>query len=368
MTSAGDNRCPVCRAALWAPDSEAVGQKSCPRCGAALWVLVGSDGPMFFLQRPGESKYSFLAALAAPFFGLPAHELEAGLKSADNLDMVEVIMEIEEAVRSGRCLAGPPNHDDTSDPAGRRPWGPITPCCPPPGDMHMALLYKVDSRRRTFAEHWRLQWPNVDRFLVAAFCKLLGIPQRSTFGIRRPEELYLHELSEVPGAVRERLADTVEACADVGLAFQFYASIDATVGTRVKAYLAAMLHVEGLIWASAIVALVRSGYIERVHPAKLTCFSRLPDGRYVVTSDHRWKLTPHPGDLVEYLDGSPPDVVVARHYERIDEPALRPVGVREDELAGVILQREQRHVDYQVERGVYVPMTEEEIDRIAGRW
>src|SRR5438552_14855683 len=56
MTSAGDNHCPACRAALWAPEDETIGQRSCPRCGAELWALVGAGGPMFFLRRPGESE------------------------------------------------------------------------------------------------------------------------------------------------------------------------------------------------------------------------------------------------------------------------------------------------------------------------
>jgi hypothetical protein len=248
------------------------------------------------------------------------------------------------------------------------PEGITSHCHPSQGDVRMAVLYKVDSRRRTFAEHWRIHRPNVHGFLVAAFCKLLDIPQRCTFGIRRPEELDLHEPSDVPRAVRERLADTVAACEDLGLDFQFYASVDATVNTRVKAYTAAMLDAQGLIWASAIATLLRGGSNERVQTVKLNCFSRLPDGRYVVTSDHVWRTTPHPGDVPVFLPGASPDAVVAAHYRRIHEPAQRPVGVREDELAGVILGREQRHVDYQVERGLYVPMTEEEIDRITGRW
>jgi hypothetical protein len=70
------------------------------------------------------------------------------------------------------------------------------------------------------------------------------------------------------------------------------------------------------------------------------------------------------GDLREDLAGAPPAAVVARHYRRVGGPALRPVGVREDELAGVHPGAERRHVDYQIERGVYVPMTEEEIERV----
>jgi hypothetical protein len=58
---------------------------------------------MFFLQQPGQSEYGFLAALAAPLYGVPAEELETGLKHADSLDLVEVVLELEEAMRSGRC-------------------------------------------------------------------------------------------------------------------------------------------------------------------------------------------------------------------------------------------------------------------------
>jgi hypothetical protein len=231
----------------------------------------------------------------------------------------------------------------------------------------MAVLYKVDKRKRTYGELWRIQWPHVDGFLIAALCKLLGIPQRCTFGIRRPEVLHQHEPRDVPRLVRQRQADMIRACEELDFAFQFFAS-DALVGARVKAYTAAMLHAEGLIWATAITALVGAGGNERAQPTRFNCFSRLPDGRHVVTSDHVWRLTPNPADLPEFLVGAPPDAVVARHDERIAESSLRPVGVREDELAGVILSREQRHVDYQVVRGVYVPMTEEEIDRIGGKW
>jgi hypothetical protein len=230
----------------------------------------------------------------------------------------------------------------------------------------MSVLYKVDNRKRTFAEHWRLHRPNLPGFLVAAVCKLLGVTQPCTFGIRRPTVLNRHEPDELPRLVRERLTDTVRACTDLGLAFQFYGSVEATVGTRVKAYTAALLHAEGLFWATGIAVLVRGGGAERVPSVKFTCFSRLADGRYIVTSDHVWKLTPHPGDLVVFVSGAPPAAVAERHARRIESPEMRPLTVRADELANVILEREQRHVDYQVIRGVYVPMTAAEVDRVAG--
>ena len=99
----GVNHCPVCRAALWAPNSETIGRRDCPRCGAELWALAGSDGPMFFVRRSGESECRFLAALAGPLFGVSAEEMEVGLTSADHLDLVEFVLEVEEALRPGRC-------------------------------------------------------------------------------------------------------------------------------------------------------------------------------------------------------------------------------------------------------------------------
>jgi hypothetical protein len=98
MVFSADNRCPLCRAALGAPDTEAIGSKRCPRCGADLWVLVGSAGAVFYIRQAGQSKSSFLAGLA----GMSAEETEEMLKGADSLDLVEIVMEIEEKLRSNR--------------------------------------------------------------------------------------------------------------------------------------------------------------------------------------------------------------------------------------------------------------------------
>ncbi|MCI0378742.1 MAG: hypothetical protein L0215_14130 [Gemmataceae bacterium] len=100
MTRFGDNRCPVCRTALWAPDSDTISTKKCPRCGAELWVLVGSKGPVFFARPPGQTKRQFLAALGAAIYGTTPEEMETQLKDADSLDIVEFVMELEDAAGS----------------------------------------------------------------------------------------------------------------------------------------------------------------------------------------------------------------------------------------------------------------------------
>jgi hypothetical protein len=95
------NGCPVCRAVLWVEDCQPFGDKQCPRCGAELWVLDFSDGPAFFPRRPGESVYDLLAALVGGQLGSSGRELEAALKDADDLDVVEILYEVEEVVRRG---------------------------------------------------------------------------------------------------------------------------------------------------------------------------------------------------------------------------------------------------------------------------
>jgi hypothetical protein len=90
-------RCPVCAAALWAPDPGPTGEGRCPRCGAELWALPLASGPTFFVRRPGQTFHEVLAAWASPRLGVPAEEIEWTLRSADSLDIVEFVMEVENA-------------------------------------------------------------------------------------------------------------------------------------------------------------------------------------------------------------------------------------------------------------------------------
>ena len=94
------NRCPFCHAALWMPDSQPLGSKRCPRCGADLWVV----GQWFFLRKSGQSLYELLAELVGQQFGevagRSAADVQKMLQSLDSLDVVELVMEREESMKS----------------------------------------------------------------------------------------------------------------------------------------------------------------------------------------------------------------------------------------------------------------------------
>jgi hypothetical protein len=55
---------------------------------------------MLFVRRPGESSSSFLAQLTGPTLGMRAEEIAVLLQSADSLDMVELMIELEAAWES----------------------------------------------------------------------------------------------------------------------------------------------------------------------------------------------------------------------------------------------------------------------------
>jgi hypothetical protein len=91
--------CPICRAVLWVPPSELLGEKQCPRCSAELWTIAFSRGPVFFPRRQGESLADLLAALAGQAIGADASEIQAALQGADESDVAEMLWEVEEALR-----------------------------------------------------------------------------------------------------------------------------------------------------------------------------------------------------------------------------------------------------------------------------
>src|SRR5947208_10291664 len=93
------NHCPVCRATLPAPPSN-YGETHCPRCDSQLWHLGLPSGPAFFVRRAGERIYDLMASLADSRDGFTAEHLEAILSDADPLDVVELLTELEDSLRS----------------------------------------------------------------------------------------------------------------------------------------------------------------------------------------------------------------------------------------------------------------------------
>jgi hypothetical protein len=96
-TNGARDGCPFCRTPLAAGPSEPIAERQCPRCEAGLWALALPSGPVFFVRRPGQSAAEFLAVLGGPSFGASAHDIDSLLRSADSLDIVEFLQELDAA-------------------------------------------------------------------------------------------------------------------------------------------------------------------------------------------------------------------------------------------------------------------------------
>ncbi len=218
------------------------------------------------------------------------------------------------------------------------------------------VFYKTRMNRLTFGELWRMS-PDPLTFLIASGMKMFGKLPDGDLGVCRLDSLERLDESEVPDHVHESWSKWVDACEAEGIGLEFYYTVP-VVGHDVEAYAAAMLGDGGQVAAQALYA--RQKHVEK---AVLALFSRLGDGRQLMTSSKRREMEIPPGIEVVRLPRGTPSAVVARHLERV-----RSIGgatpIRPEHLERLILEFTNRETDFHIERGVYVPMSEDEVASI----
>lgn len=219
-------------------------------------------------------------------------------------------------------------------------------------------FYKTRMNRLTFGELWRMT-PGPLTFLIASGMKLFGGLPDGDFGFCRLDALERLDDSEIPDHVHHSWSGWLDACEAEGIGLEFYYTIP-FVGHDTEAYAAAMLHSGGLVAAHALYA--RQKHVEK---SVLVLFTRMGDGRHLVTSSkHKELVSPHGFDVVR-LPGRAPDDVVARHLERV-RSAEGALPIRAGLLEHFIVEFSNLETDFHIERGVYVPMPEEEVASIRG--
>jgi hypothetical protein len=221
----------------------------------------------------------------------------------------------------------------------------------------MTEYYRLNGQTLSYAEYWRMS-PGIFAFAMAALLKLLHCPVNFAFSIPRPEALTFMEPADIPGWVQKRWQRAVETCQDWGLQLQFCYTLPVLERHR-EAYAASFLSGDGLVGAAVCAAATRV-----LSRTTFSCLSRLRGGYALITTDQRKQLEPHPDDQIVRLPGAAPDVILERHLRELGEPERTPWPVNGAEWPQYVLEREQRHVDYHIVRGVYVPMTAAAIERI----
>lgn len=224
-----------------------------------------------------------------------------------------------------------------------------------------ATYYKLHGGRLTVAEYWRIcsRWQG---FLYAVALKPFG-GFRFTFSIARPEEPNIVRLDDLPAAVRDRLRDPVEGFERAGLKLVFYQRPLVLERDRLGAGAVLLGHGGEVIGMVAL-----AGHRGR-WATELNCTTHLTGGRECVstTSRERFRVLPH---ITAFrYPGLKPEALCDRHREnlaRMETAGHFPTRFTREQLPRVILEAQQRYVDFHAARGVFVPMTEEEIDRLRG--
>jgi hypothetical protein len=79
-------------------------------------------------------------------------------------------------------------------------------------------------------------------------------------------------------------------------------------------------------------------------------------------------MEPMPDQDIERYPGERAGGLYRRHVEhlgRMAERGMIPVRLDPNRLEELVLEREVQYVDFHIHRGVFVPMTEEELDAVS---
>jgi hypothetical protein len=228
----------------------------------------------------------------------------------------------------------------------------------------VAPYYRLDGTGLTLRELWRVA-PSVPAFLAAVIRqKVLRRPLPDQPAICRAERIDRIPVTTLPPAVRPGFDALAAEFAAHGFALQFLYQSQAL--GRQAAYAAAFLSDDGQILGTAVVVMNPAAAGPPGWESART--TALDDGRLLTTTTIPQRFDTPPGYVVTRLPARPlADLVVhqrswlARHRDRVRPFAAGDV---EPHLIGV----QQRHFDFQVGRGHYVPIAAAEAARLQALW
>ena len=216
----------------------------------------------------------------------------------------------------------------------------------------MNRYYRVDTRRLRFGELWRIS-PGPG-FVVGAAMKLLGIPLRVSTLVPWLDGLTVLKPGEVPPEVGQ----TLDAVAEQWRALGFRRVLDYTVDMRdpgSRAFAAALLSGDGRILAQVMFVEARTAQGVR-RKVETNCLVRFEDGSWCGVSSGRKQMDGPPEFFTAHLPGRPPQELYALLLRAVAASSSGPPRAwRAEEVEALIVGINNRAVEFNVQRGVYVP-------------
>ena len=221
--------------------------------------------------------------------------------------------------------------------------------------------YRVVLWRLTYAECWRLA-PNPLSFVVFALFKTLRVPVATVSAVTYPAGLDLVDVHEIPPYVLDRWRPALDACPDLGLRTKFCQRVP--VLGRAENFNMVLVRDDG----EFTVTLTFERYIvqnrERIY-ATTNIASRLNDDRRAVTTDNRRAVALLPEIVTQAVTGRWLPEMVAAHRDWLAANALTAIPVPEASLERTTLARLQAAFERNVERGLYVRISERDYEKLA---
>jgi hypothetical protein len=221
--------------------------------------------------------------------------------------------------------------------------------------------YQVDASRLTLAEYWRMS-PNALTFLFAAAMRAIGA-MSFDFSIPRPDELRVVDLDDLPDSALKCLRPALNDFRTAGLELALCHEADVLEDHRYGAGLAFLAR-DGRSFGA-----VNYGEENDIRRVEISLVSPFDDDTFGVTTTAKKQFKPHPAYLnVRFPEMTAGELCAAhdRNLDRWESDGKRPRRITRESLPGLILEAEQRFVDFHVERGVFVPMSKAEVRLLRG--
>jgi hypothetical protein len=217
----------------------------------------------------------------------------------------------------------------------------------------MQTFYGVDTRRLGFGELWRIS-PGVG-FLVGAAMKVLGIRLKMDTAVPWLDGVERLEEDGLPPDVRQSFATPTSEWQALGFTPALCYTIPMR-GSGHRSFARVHLSPDGTVVAQTFFAEKRTGAVLR-RQLVWNCVSSFADGSLRGASSSRKMLEAPPEYHMTNMPGAHPDVLYRRHqHDLAVSPAGPPLRLAASGLEDFIVRVSNRAVDFNVRRGVYVPL------------
>jgi hypothetical protein len=224
------------------------------------------------------------------------------------------------------------------------------------------IAFKSNPAKMGYKELFRVAGgPGIGIFACALkLFRILG-PDTGGFGFRAlGDRLDRLDHDDLPGRVVRACGGYRAKLRKLGFVPGFAYSLEA-YGSQ-EGHAMAFRHKDG----SAAAVIVYARCVRNDTETQTTVFgfsTPLSDHTYLMTSGNKRLMNKPEHFLCEYYPGKPPVDVWDKHLARVDAADARPRKVRtDDDLAALILDVENTEAEWNLDRGVFVKMTRDEIE------